>query len=201
MARRSRRGRRSSEKRFARVPSVKVPRSVLDRSCSHKTTFDSGLLIPIFVDEALPGDTFTVRMEAFARLAPTALKVPIMDNLHLETFFFAIPNRLLWDNWERFMGAQDNPTDSIDYLVPQVNAAAGFGPLSMGDYFGLPTGVLNLSPSALWFRAYNLVYNEWFRDENLQDSVSVLKDDGPDPPGTYTLKRRENHQQIGRAHV
>lgn len=173
---------------FSEVPHAQIQRSSFDRSHGYKTTFDGGRLVPIFVDEALPGDTFNVKMDAFARLAtPIA---PFMDNLYLETFFFAVPNRLLWDNWEKFNGAQDNPGDSTDYLIPQVSAPeGGWESETLGDYFGIPTGV-DISANALHFRAYNLIYNDWFRDQNLQDSVPVPKGDGPDLGTGYPLRFR-----------
>jgi hypothetical protein len=173
---------------FSRIPKANIPRSSFDRSHGLKTVFDAGYLIPIYVDEALPGDTFNCKMTAFARLA-TPIK-PIMDNMFMETFFFAVPNRLIWDNWQKFNGEQDNPGDSIDFVVPKVpNNPANFGEGGLGDYFGLPTQV-PIQASALWFRAYNLIYNEWFRDQNLQDSVPVATGDANDPVGNYTLLRR-----------
>ena len=105
---------------FSRVPQADIPRSVFDRSHGFKTTFDAGYLIPIFVDEALPGDTFNMSMSLFARLSTPI--VPFMDNLFMDTFFFAVPMRLVWDNWERFNGAQTDPDDSTDYLVPQITS-------------------------------------------------------------------------------
>ncbi|WNK13447.1 MAG: major capsid protein [Microvirus sp.] len=174
---------------FSQVPRADIPRSSFDRSHGYKTSLNSGLLVPVFVDEALPGDTFSVNMTGFARLA-TPLQ-PYMDNSYFNTFFFAVPVRLLWDNWEKFNGQQTNPGDSTDYLTPQVTAPAGGWPaLSIGDYFGLPVGVPSLRVSAFWFRAYNLIWNDWFRDENLQSSVVVPTNDGPDDPATYTLLRR-----------
>lgn len=173
---------------FSQVPRAEIPRSSFDRSHGVKTTFNSGLLIPIFVDEALPGDTFNLRMSSLCRLA-TPLH-PFMDNARMNTFFFAVPLRLLWDNWEEFNGQQANPGDSTDYLVPQLETGgSGFQPNSMGDYFGLPTNV-PLSVAAFHFRAYNLIWNEWFRDQNLQDSVVVTTSDGPDNMGWYDLLRR-----------
>ncbi|WNK13307.1 MAG: major capsid protein [Microvirus sp.] len=178
---------------FSHVPSADIQRSSFDRSFQHKTTFDSGLLIPVFIDEALPGDTFNVRMTAFARLA-TPLH-PFMDNLHLDSFFFAVPIRLLWENWERFNGAQDDPDDTTDYLMPEiVSPAGGYLPNTIFDYMGLPVGVANVKHRADFLRAYNLIWNEWFRDENLQNSVTVLKTDGPDPSTNYgLLKRGKRH--------
>jgi len=178
------------EHQFSKLPEVYIQRSSFDRSHCVKTTFDSGYLIPIYVDEALPGDTFSLRNSVFARLStPVA---PIMDNLFLDTFYFAVPIRLIWSNWERFNGAQDDPEDSTDFLVPVLNTSGvSFAPLSLSDYLGLPTGIPGIANvSALWHRAYNLIWNEWFRDENLQDSVTVNKGDGPDPLTDYKLLRR-----------
>ncbi len=173
---------------FSQVPHVNIPRSNFKRSHGYKTAFDAGFLVPIFVDEALPGDTFNVSMSSVARLA-TPL-VPFMDNLHMDFFFFAVPNRLLWDNWQKFMGEQDNPGDSISFVVPTVASPAG-GHLvgSLSDYFGIPV-LKDITVNALHHRAYNLIYNEWFRDENLQNSVVVDKDDGPDTTTDYALLKR-----------
>ena len=153
------------EHNFSTVPSADIPRSSFDRSHGYKTTLDAGYLVPIFVDEALPGDTFNLEMAAFGRLA-TPIH-PVLDNLWLDTFFFAVPLRLLWDNWERFNGEQTDPGDSTDFLVPQVSTPTGGHAVgSMADYFGLPTGVEHEPVNAFHFRAYNLIFNEWFRDEN-----------------------------------
>lgn len=179
-----------SQHSFAQVPKAEIPRSTFDRSHPYKTTINSGYLYPIFVDEVLPGDTFNLSMTGFARLA-TPLK-PLMDNAYFNTFFFFVPNRLVWKNWKRFNGEQDQPTDSTDFLVPQVNSSAtGFGAGTMFDYFGLPT-VTTAVVGACAFpsRAYNLIWNEWFRDENLQPSVAVPIDDGPDIATGFPLLRR-----------
>lgn len=174
---------------FSRVPAATIPRSSFDRSHGHKTTFDAGILIPIFVDEALPGDTFQVKLNAFARLATPIF--PIMDNMVMETQFFAVPVRLVWDNWQRFNGEQKNPGDSIDFLVPQITSpAGGYLEGDISDYMGIPTRVAGLAHSALWHRAYNLIWNEWYRDENMQQSLTVKTDDGPDDPALYTVQRR-----------
>ena len=180
----------SSQSHFSRVPQADIPRSVFNRSSQYKTTFDSGYLIPIFTDEVVPGDSWKLRMTSFARLAtPIA---PFMDNLFADVFFFFVPNRLVWNNWEKFNGAQDDPGDSTDYLVPQVTTpVGGYAIGSLFDYFGVPTGIAGLSNiNALHSRAYNLIYNEWFRDQNLQNSVVVDKDDGPDLDTDYVLRRR-----------
>jgi hypothetical protein len=175
---------------FSQVPSADIPRSAFDRTHGFKTTFNAGSLVPIFVDEALPGDTFNLDMTAIARLATPIF--PIMDNLYMDTFFFFLPNRLVWSNWERFNGEQTNPGDSTDYLVPIITSTAttGYANSSLFDYMGLPPGVPGYTHSALPFRCYNLIYNEWFRDENLQNSVAVNLGDGPDLPTDYTLLSR-----------
>lgn len=179
---------------FAMVPRADIPRSKFSIQSALKTTFDAANLIPIYVDEILPGDAFNLKMTAFCRLAtPTT---PVMDNLHLETFWFFVPNRLVWNNWQKFQGEQINPGDSINYVIPQqVSPAGGYAPLSLQDYMGLPTvgqvtGGLTVSHNALPLRAYNLIWNEWFRDENLQNSLTVDKGDGPDTVANYTLQKR-----------
>lgn len=180
--------------RFAMIPQAEIPRASFDRQFTHKTTFDAGYLIPVYVDEVLPGDTFNLKMTAFARMATPIF--PIMDNMYLDSFFFFVPNRLIWNNWQKFMGQQDNPGDSISYVVPQqVSPAGGYAVGSLQDYMGLPTvGQVaagnTVSHCAFWPRAYNLIWNEWFRDENLQNSAVVDKGDGPDTVSNYVLKRR-----------
>jgi len=179
---------------FTMIPKADIPRSSFDCQSTHKTTFDAGYLVPVYVDEMLPGDTFRLNMTAFARLATPLY--PIMDNMHLDSFFFFVPNRLIWNNWQKFMGQQANPDSSISYVVPQqVSPTGGYAIGSLQDYMGLPTvgqvGNSNtVSHCAFWPRAYNLIYNEWFRDENLQNSVTVDLGDGPDTVANYTLLRR-----------
>lgn len=179
---------------FTMIPKADIPRSSFDCQSTHKTTFDAGFLVPVYVDEMLPGDTFRLNMTAFARLATPIY--PIMDNMHLDSFFFFVPNRLIWSNWQKFMGQQTNPGDSISYVVPQqVCPAGGYAIGSLQDYMGLPTvGQVaaggTVSHCAFWPRAYNLIWNEWFRDENLQNSVTVDTGDGPDNVANYTLLRR-----------
>jgi len=175
---------------FSQVPKADIPRSSFDRSHGHKTTLaDGGYLYPIFVDEALPGDTFKLNAHIFGRLATPIY--PLMDNMYLDTFFFAIPYRLVWDNWQKFNGEQKNPNDSTDFTIPTITSPVGGYPIgSIYDYLGLPTGVANLQHSALPLRCLNLVWNEWFRDQNLQDSLTVPTGDGPDLDTAYTLMRR-----------
>lgn len=193
----------ASYNRFSAIPRAQIQRSVFNRSHDYKTTFDSGYLVPFYVDEVLPGDSFKLNCSIFCRLATPI--VPFMDNLYLETFFFFVPNRLVWKHWENFMGQQDNPGDSTDYLIPQTVAGnSGFAVGSVADYFGIPTSVKGLSVSSLPFRAYQLIYNEWFRDENLQDRVGAWAPAAPhkdDPVGDWndtnstglTLLRRNKY--------
>jgi hypothetical protein len=179
---------------FTMIPKADIPRSSFDCQSTHKTTFDAGYLVPVYVDEMLPGDTFRLNMTAFARMATPLY--PVMDNLHLDSFFFFVPNRLIWSNWQKFMGQQANPDSSISYVVPQqVSPTGGYAIGSLQDYMGLPTvgqvgNSSTVSHCAFWPRAYNLIYNEWFRDENLQNSVVVDTGDGPDTVADYTLLRR-----------
>ena len=179
---------------FAMIPKADIPRSSFNTQYAHKTTFDAGFLVPIYCDEVLPGDTHRVKMTAFARLATPLF--PVMDNLHLDTFFFFVPNRLVWDNWAKFMGEQANPGDSISYVVPTITSTVGgYAVGSLFDHLGLPTagqitGSNTVTHNALPLRAYNLIYNEWFRDENLQNSVTVRTGDSGDVPADYTMLRR-----------
>jgi hypothetical protein len=189
------RNRSASAHQFSMIPRAEIPRSKFNAQKTLKTAFDSGYLVPIFVDEVLPGDSVNLKMTAFTRLATPLF--PVMDNMYLDTFFFFVPNRLVWSNWQRFMGERDpDPDSSIDYTIPQmVSPTGGYAVNSLQDYMGLPTAgqvdaSSTISHSALFTRAYNLIWNEWFRDENLQDSVVVDKGDGPDTYTDYTLLRR-----------
>jgi len=175
---------------FSHVAKPEIQRSTFDRSHGYKTTLDAGQLIPIFLDEALPGDTFNLSTSLFGRLS-TPLK-PVMDNIYLDVHYFSVPMRLLWDNWQKFNGEQTNPGDTTNYLIPTMTSTAvtGYGEQSLYDYMGLPTKVAGLEHSALFLRAYNLIYNEWYRDENLQDSVIINTDNGPDAVSDYTILPR-----------
>jgi len=175
---------------FATVPKANVPRSMFDRSCGHKTTIDADYLYPLFIDEALPGDTLSMKANIFARLSTPIY--PIMDNIYLDTFWFAVPYRLVWNNWHKFLGAQDDPGDSIDFTVPTMPStpSTGYAEGSIHDYMGIPPGIPDVDHVSIYHRAYNLIYNDWFRDENLQDSLVVDKDDGPDDPADYVLVKR-----------
>ena len=191
MAKNSARSHRKNN-RFSQIPNSPIQRSVFDRSHDYKTTMDAGYLIPFFVDEVLPGDTFKLRVNAFVRM--NTLIAPFMDNVFMDTFFFFVPSRLVWDNWQKFCGEQKNPGDPTDFLIPSLSGTNTFINGSIFDYMGLPTGVAldpaNTPINALPFRAYNLIYNEWFRDENLIDSIPVITGDGPDPVSNYTWRKR-----------
>lgn len=186
---------------FANVPKADIPRSSFNLSHEHKTTFNAGYLVPILCMDVLPGDTFNVQMHSLVRLASSI--VPIMDNMYLESFFFFVPDRLVWDNFQRFMGEQLNPGDSTDFLKPIITAPVGgyttptnwstptLAQLTgaLADYFRLPQTRV-FPHQAAPFRAYNLIWNEWFRDQNLQTRRPVPLTDGPDNPLDYYLLRR-----------
>lgn len=166
--------------RFSDAPAMYMRRTKFDRSHVYKTTFDSGKLIPVFVDEVLPGDTTRMSVNYFARLA-TPIK-PIMDNIYLDWFFFFVPNRLVWNHWQSFCFEQEDPDDSTDYVIPTISASTATSNSLIGslwDYFGLPMNTSNniAGINALPFRGVYLIWNEWFRDENLQKSVKIEKGD------------------------
>lgn len=166
---------RVNQSHFAMIPQANIRRSVFDRSHVYKTTFNEGQLIPYFVDEVIPGDTFTLNPVEFCRLATPV--VPFMDNIYIESFFFFVPSRLVYDKWVNLCGEQENPEDSTDYLVPTVSLT-GDMTNKLPDYMGIAcaSGTFNnVSVNCLPFRSYWLIWNEWFRDENLQKSVKVSK--------------------------
>lgn len=169
-----------SQAHFASIENPKIQRSKFDRSSSWKGDFNAGKLIPFFVDEALPGDTFSGNVNIFGRLN-TPLK-PIMDNIYVDIHFFSVPNRLVWDNWKRFMGERPDPDSSTDFLIPELDfLAAPIPAYSNPDYMGLPTNINGLAGiSALPFRALKLIWNEWYRDQNIQNSLIIDTGDGPD---------------------
>lgn len=178
---------------FSMIPRADIPRSSFRMQTTHKTTMSAAALAPVFVQEVLPGDSFNLSMTAFSRMATPIY--PIMDNMYLESFFFFVPCRLVWTNWVKFMGEQVNPGDSISYVVPQtVSPAGGFPRLGIYDFFGLPCtpnlGGNTISVNVLPLRCYNLIYNQWFRDENLQNSVPQNTGDGPDASTDYLLLNR-----------
>lgn len=166
---------RVNQSHFAMIPQANIRRSVFDRSHVYKTTFNEGQLIPYFVDEVIPGDTFSLNPVEFCRLATPV--VPFMDNIYIESFFFFVPSRLVYDKWVNLCGEQENPEDSTDYLVPTVSLS-GDMTNKIPDYMGIACSsgsFNNISVNCLPFRAYWLIWNEWFRDENLQKSVKISK--------------------------
>lgn len=190
----------TAQEHFSQIPKADIQRSRFDRSSGYKTTFDAGDLIPVFVDEVLPGDTFHMKSTAFGRLA-TPLK-PFMDNVYIDVHYFFVPSRLVWANWQQFMGERINPDDDpTAFSIPQQtltlpSAASPPSAYTLAQYMGLPyvraaAGSGTLSVSALPFRAYRLIWNEWYRDENLQDSVTVGTGDGPDTSAPAILKRNK----------
>ena len=170
---------RNVESHFALNPTrIDMSRSTFDRSSSVKTSFNVGDIVPFFCEEVLPGDTFNVRSSKVVRMQ--TLLTPLMDNVYLDTYYFFVPNRLVWQHWKEFNGENIESAwiPQTEYSVPQIKApAGGWNVGTIADYFGLPTGVENISVSALPFRAYALVMNEWFRDQNLQDPLVVPVDD------------------------
>ncbi|QCS36161.1 major capsid protein [Capybara microvirus Cap1_SP_143] len=168
-----------SNSRFALNPTnIDISRSTFDRDMSHKTTFNAGRLIPFYVDEVLPGDTFKVSTSKIIRMQ--SLISPIYDNLYLDTYYFFVPNRLVWNHWKNFMGENGDSAwiPEVEYSVPQLRSpASGWTKGTIADYFGIPTGIGNISVNALPFRAYALICNEWFRDQNLLDPVNIPLDE------------------------
>nr|WNN13402.1 MAG: major capsid protein [Microviridae sp.] len=170
------------------IPSTNIQRSVFDRSHGYKTTLDAGLLVPFFVDEVLPGDTFNLSVSMLARLATPI--VPFMDNVWIDTQFFFVPNRLVWDHWEEFNGASKKGIQETKYQIPQIEGT-NVQNLTVWDYFGLPTNVTKkLSVSALPFRAYQLIYNEWYRDENLIEEIDIKTDETIQNSTAFSLLKR-----------
>lgn len=179
---------------FSRIPRSEIQVSTFDRSHGVKTAFDSGYLVPIYVDEVLPGDTFKVNATMLAKMLSPMVSAP-MDNIFLDSQWFYVPSRLVWNNFTRMMGERRNPGDSIDYLVPTLNSgSSGFAVGSLADYFGIPTGVPNLSVSALPFRAYAKIWDDWYRAEQLQNCIinefEDLGDGNPNNIEWNTLLRR-----------
>lgn len=180
---------RSPQHFFSKLASVNIGRSSFDRSHTHKTTFSSDYLVPIFYDQVIPGDTFNLSHSIYLRLI-SPLDVPMMDNLYLDTFYFFVPDRLIWTNFKAFMGEKRRPSDKTDYTTPKININSKFGINTIYDYFGLPYGVTGYTVLAAPFRCYNLIINEWFRDENLIDYLPEKVGDGPDNMSDYSLFKR-----------
>ena len=175
----------NTEQYFSEIPKLHAPRSVFDRSFTHKTTMNVNKLYPIFIDEGLPGDSMKLNFQAFGRLI-NPLVVPTMDELYFETLWFKSYMLILWDNTKYFFGERENPSDDNDFVIPTINSGAGFAVGSIFDHFGLPVNVPNLDVNALPLRMYNFVYNTWLRDQNLVNSVTVAKGDS-DNVSNYTL--------------
>ena len=174
---------------FSKAPTADIPRSSFNRSHGLKTAFDAGKLIPVYVDEALPGDTLSMNPSMFARMSTPIY--PLMDNMYMDIHFFSVPMRQLWTNFRKFCGEQTDPGDSIDYTMPVVTTpVGGHAEESLFDYLGLPIDVDDIDPNAMFSRAYNHIYNEWYRDQNLIDSAVVDTDDGPDTATDYVIRRR-----------
>ena len=180
----------ASSHNFSQVPKAEIQRSSFNRDHGYKTAFNAGYLYPVFCDEALPGDTFNLRMSSFVRLSTPI--VPFMDNLYMSCFFFSVPYRLVWNNFKKFCGEQAKTGDSTNFTLPVFTA---YNPVaeSLSDYMGIPplAGGATVSHVSLWHRGYNLIWNNWFRDQNLQDEVVVDLDDGPDDIADYVLLKRE----------
>jgi len=175
---------------MSRAPTMSLPRANFDRSHGFKTTIDFDYIYPFYTDEVYPGDTFNLDCTIVGRLATPLF--PIMDNCFLDTHYFFIPNRLLWDNSRKFFGEQIDPGDSIDYSIPKIAATAstGYAELSLPDYLGIPTKVPDYEWNALYARGYQMCFNEWFRDQNLIDTVTISTADGPDTTTSLALQKR-----------
>lgn len=169
---------RNVESHFSQLPKADIQRSRFDRSSSVKTTFNVGDVVPFYVDEVLPGDTFDIKTSKVVRMQ--SLVTPIMDNIYLDTYFFFVPNRLTWEHWQQFNGENTESAwlPTAEYQVPQLTAPSGGWSIgTIADYMGIPTGVANLSVNALPFRAYALIMDGWFRDENLSDPLNIPVND------------------------
>lgn len=179
----------SSNFLFSEVPRINIPRSSFPRQHTYSSTLDADYIIPFYAEEVLPGDTISTKANVFIRLN-SATVVPIIDNIYLDTYFFYVPNRILWKHWVNMNGEREridvDPTDV--YTVPQVNSGTtGFGIQSLFDYLGIVPNVPNISVSALFPRAYNKIYNWYFRDENLINPVLDNINDTGDSPDDYPL--------------
>lgn len=176
---------------FNHAPSAQISRCRIRRPSTHKTTINTDYIYPLYWDEVLPGDTFKMNVSTVARM--TTLLAPIMDNLWMDWHFFFVPNRLVWSDFTRMMGEREDPDTSIDVTIPYVTApSGGISAMTIGDYMGLPIGVQwrNHDVMALPLRAYQLIWNEWYRDENLQDSIKVKKDNTIQSITDFSLLKR-----------
>ena len=169
---------RNAVSRFAQVPRAEIRRARFKRDFANITTMNEGDLVPLYVDEVLPGDTISCQLNGLVRMATPLY--PVMDNCYLDTYAFFVPCRLLWEHWENLMGQNDSSywAEKTEYSVPQTNApAGGWNVGTIADYMGIPTGIKGITVNSLPFRAYARIWNEWFRDENLQQPVVQDEDD------------------------
>ncbi|ALS03611.1 VP1 [Gokushovirus WZ-2015a] len=204
---------RNSNSRFAQAPQVDIQRSTFDRSSGHKTTFNAGKLVPIYVDEVLPGDTFEMKTSAIIRGSTPIF--PVMDNANLDIYFFFVPNRLVWEHWKEFNGenTRNKWEQTIEYSIPQMapplsnGTVVGWEKGTLADYMGIPTlvgpGASQTNPeysvNHLPFRAYCLIWNEWFRDQNLQDPVLIDTGDSRTNGSHLVPEDNENTRKIYQA--
>lgn len=185
-----------SQQDSAIIPQSEIPRSRFINRWTRKTTFDAGLLVPFFVDEILPGDQVNYRATTYVRMATPIF--PMFDNQRVDTFFFYVPSRILWENWAKMFGEQDEPTSHLSYLVPNIIFAPPGDPFPVAgdiyDHMGIPTDDqltgATLGINALPLRAYNRIWNDWFRDQNIMVKQQVNVDNGPDSPANYILMER-----------
>lgn len=197
---------RNSESRFAQVPHANIKRARFKRNYSNITTINEGDLVPIYVDEVLPGDTISLKQNSLIRMSTPLY--PVMDNAYCDFYYFFVPCRLLWDHWENLMGQNDSTywAETTEYSVPQTTAPSeGWAAGTIADYMGIPTQVAKLSVNSMPFRAYARIWNEWFRDENLQQPVVQDTDDANNTgsnTGTYLTDAQNGGQplKVGKRH-
>lgn len=173
---------------FSQQAHADIQRSAFNRSSGISTTFDSGYLVPIYREEVLPGDTVSLELSTFTRMA-TPLH-PILTNLTLDVHFWFCPLRILWNNFQKFQGEQEDPGDSTDFEVPQMESGTGHPGGTVADYLGFPTLIAGLTHTALYHRAYNEIYHHWYRSQDLTDAPVRNKGDGPDLATHYPLQKR-----------
>lgn len=189
---------RNAEQHYSQVPHANVPRARFKRDYSLLTTMNEGDLVPIYCDEVLPADTAKIDLNALMRMSTPLY--PVMDNCYCDFYFFFVPSRLLWEHFENLMGQNDSTfwAEPVEYTTPKVTSETGWEVGTIADYMGIPTGVKNLSVNALPFRAYAKIWNEWFRDENLQQPTKV---DKSDTTHTYDNTKEEDKNEINRAQI
>lgn len=176
---------------FGNIPQANIQRSVFNLSHGHKTCFNAGELIPVLAMEVYPGDSFNLSSSIYARIL-SPLSYPIMDNQKIEIHHFFVPHRLVWDNFQKFMGERDDPDDTTVFVVPTIPTPAATGVVAgtLLDYIGVMINVADKDVSALYTRSYNKIFNDWYKDQNIMDSAVLDKDDGPDDPTDYVIRKR-----------